>query len=79
MTANKFISGTQFPQMNLQQVGGGSLEIGTTQGGHDCRLVVAYRGKHCHLCSKYLKKLEGLKQDFYYLGVYIVAVSGDSE
>jgi peroxiredoxin len=79
MTASKFISGAQFPQMTLQQVGGGSLELGTPQGGHDWRLVVTYRGKHCPLCTKYLKKLEGLKQDFYDLGVDIVAVSGDSE
>ncbi len=79
MNDTKFKSGGKFPGITLPKVGGGELTLGQPLNGHDWKMVVVYRGKHCPLCTKYLKQLDSLKQKFFNIGVDIVAVSGDGE
>ncbi len=68
-----------FPKQKVARLGGGELELGTPQGGHDWQMVVVYRGLHCPLCKKYLGQLEALVPRFNAMGVDVVAVSGDPE
>ena len=42
-------------------------------------LVVFYRGLHCPLCKKYLQQLQELLPEFEQRGVYVIAVSMDTE
>ena len=79
MSTHKFKAGGMFPEMSLPQFGGGKLSLGKPQDGRDWQMVVIYRGRHCPLCTRYLTQIEELKQEFYNLGVDIIAVSGDSE
>ena len=41
------------------------------------RLLADYRGKHCPICKRYLKTLDGLLDDFRAAGVAVAAVSAD--
>ena len=75
MTA--LFAGQAFPKTNVDQVGGGTMTLGTPGNGKDWQLVVVYRGLHCPLCKTYLAKLDALVPDFHALGVEVVAVSGD--
>ncbi len=70
-------SGAMFPKQVVARLGGGEIELGTPQDGHDWQMIVVYRGAHCGLCRKYLARLEGLKQEFHDTGVEVVTVSGD--
>ncbi|MCW8327841.1 AhpC/TSA family protein [Photobacterium sp. SDRW27] len=79
MTANKFKAGDQFPIIELPTLDGDNISLGIPQTGFDWKMVVVYRGKHCPLCTRYLNELEKLKEDFFKLGIDIVAVSADSE
>ncbi len=72
-------AGSAFPKMEVAQLGGRTLTLGTPQGGHDWQLVVVYRGLHCPICKTYLEKLDGLVSDFNDLGVDVAVVSGDPE
>jgi peroxiredoxin len=40
-------------------------------------MAVVYRGKHCPLCRKYLKTLDGLLDEFKATDTAVVAISGD--
>ena len=42
-------------------------------------MLVFYRGKHCPMCTSYLKDLEVLLPEFHALAVDVVAVSADPE
>ena len=79
MNGSKFKAGDEFPEITLPKVGGGELTLGQPSGGHDWQMVVVYRGKHCPLCTKYLTRLEQLKESFFETGVDVVAVSADGE
>ena len=72
-------SGDIFPKEEVARLGGGTLTLGQPEGGRDWQMVVVYRGLHCPICKKYLRKLEELKERFHGLGVDVVAVSGDPE
>lgn len=75
MTANaKLQAGSEFPPLSLPKVGGGDVAIG---GTGSWRMLVVYRGKHCPLCRKYLKILDGLLDDYRASGVDVVVASGD--
>ncbi len=73
-TTTKLAAGSRFPEMRLAQAGGGEINLG---GTGRWQAVIVYRGRHCPLCKKYLKNLDGLKEDFEAAGVDLVAVSGD--
>ncbi|MBD3625311.1 MAG: AhpC/TSA family protein [Rhodobacteraceae bacterium] len=79
MPATKLQAGEAFPKLNVPQLGGGTLRLGTPAEGRDWQLVVVYRGKHCPICTTYLGELNGLLDEFEELGVDVVAVSGDPE
>lgn len=79
MTVQKMAAGAKFPDIDVPRLGGGTLNLGQPEGGHDWKLVVVYRGKHCPICTSYLKTLNTLLPDFLALGIDVVAVSGDPE
>ena len=65
--AQKIQAGTTFPEMEVQVLNGEMTSLGKPENGHDWKLVVVYRGKHCPICTKYLNTLETVKQSFYVL------------
>ncbi|MEO1143011.1 MAG: peroxiredoxin-like family protein [Pseudomonadota bacterium] len=77
MSTPKPVPGEKLAPMQFPKLGGGVLEIGGTR--ENCTLFVVYRGKHCPICTKYLKQLNELKPQFNELGIDVVAVSGDPE
>jgi len=72
--SNKLAAGAAFPGLTWPVVGGGTLDVGTLPGW---RLLAVYRGKHCPICKRYLKTLEGLLDEFKAAGVTVAAVSAD--
>ncbi|MEO0980631.1 MAG: redoxin domain-containing protein [Pseudomonadota bacterium] len=79
MTNSKPAVGQAFPKVTLSRLGGGTVELGTPANGHDWQMVVIYRGKHCPICTKYLKELEEIAPELSRIGVDIVAASADPE
>lgn len=79
MNNQKFEAGALFPSIKINTINNGEVDLGKPQNGKDWKMVVVYRGKHCPMCSNYLKQLEHLKDKFYNLGIDIIAVSADSE
>ncbi len=75
-TTNKFGAGDALPSIKLSKVGGGDMDIAAVNGW---RLLVAYRGKHCPLCKKYLKTLNAMLADFEAAGISVMAVSADTQ
>ena len=70
----KIAPGIPTPQLSLPTVDGGQVQLG---GKGRWQVAVVYRGRHCPLCRKYLKSLDGLLSDFRKAGAEIVAISGD--
>ena len=79
MSSRKIPAGSQFPAIKVSKLDGGDLTLGAPQDGHDWQMVVVYRGKHCPMCTSYLKDLEVLLPQFHALGVDVGAVSADPE
>ena len=79
MATKKLTSGSQLPEITLSLVGGGKATLGKPQKEGNWQLVFVYRGLHCPICQKYLKKLESLKDKFLATAAEVVAVSGDPE
>lgn len=77
MTHKKLTAGAAFPTMTIPRLGGSSITLGQPENGHDWQMIVVYRGKHCPVCTSYLKELDSLLADFNALGVDVVAVSAD--
>ena len=77
--AQKIQAGATFPEMEVQVLNGEMTQLGQPKNGHDWKLVVVYRGKHCPICTKYLNTLETVLPSFYDNGVDVIAVSGDSK
>ena len=77
--AMKLEAGVRFPEITVAKLGGGNVVLGSPSGDKDWQAVIVYRGKHCPLCSKYLKQLETLIDQFSDLGVDVVVVSADPE
>ena len=70
----KLRAGAAMPALSVPKVGGGEIKIG---GGAGWQMVVIYRGKHCPICKRYLKGLDGLLDEFRALGAEVAVVSGD--
>jgi peroxiredoxin len=70
----KLQAGSDFPSIALAKIGGGEIKVG---GTGSWQMLVVYRGKHCPLCRKYLKTLDGLLDDFRAADIQVVAASGD--
>ncbi|MEL7527581.1 MAG: redoxin domain-containing protein [Pseudomonadota bacterium] len=79
MTNSKPAVGQAFPKTTLSRLGGGTVELGTPANGHDWQMVVIYRGKHCPICTRYLKELEEIAPELSRIGIDIVAASADPE
>lgn len=77
MNNQKFEAGALFPTIKINTINNGEVELGKPQNGKDWKMVIVYRGKHCPMCTTYLKQLERLKDKFYDLGIDIIAVSSD--
>lgn len=75
----KLQAGIKFPEIQAKKLNGETTALGKPENGHDWKLVVVYRGKHCPICTKYLNQLETVKTSFYDVGVDILAISGDSK
>jgi peroxiredoxin len=73
--ATKLPAGAVFPAMSWRQVGGGMVDPWKTQGW---RMLVVYRGKHCPLCKRYFRVLDGMLDDFRAAGIAVMAVSADT-
>jgi peroxiredoxin len=75
MTATtKLAAGSAFPSLSFPTVDGKPVDIATMPGW---RMLAVYRGKHCPLCKKYFKTLDGLLDDLRGAGVSVIAVSAD--
>jgi peroxiredoxin len=72
----KLQAGAEFPSLSVAKVGGGELEVG---GSGRWRMLVVYRGKHCPICRRYLKTLDGLLDDYTSADVDVLVVSADSK
>lgn len=79
MQNTKLITWAVFPKITVPKLGGGELDISTPAEGYDWKLVVVYRGKHCPLCTNYLKDLSDALPEINKIGVDVVALSADSE
>ena len=75
-TTTKLAAGAAFPAMSIERLGGGRIDMG---GKGRWQAIVVYRGRHCPLCKKYLKVLDGLKEAFDAAGIELAAISGDPE
>lgn len=71
--------GSRFPSIIVPALDGGNLDLAQLEGDDGWALVIVYRGKHCPLCTNYLRRLNELVEPFQEAGVSIVAVSADSE
>ena len=67
-------AGAKFPRVSFATTGGGAIDVAAMPGW---RLLAVYRGRHCPLCKKYFKTLDGLAGDFKAAGVTVIAVSAD--
>jgi peroxiredoxin len=60
--------------MTLPLTDGGEARLG---GEGRWQVAVVYRGRHCPLCRRYLKELDGLLEAFEEAGAEVLAVSAD--
>ena len=79
MATPKIEAGSEFPAIMAANLDGEPVDLGARADDKDWKMVVVYRGKHCPLCTKYLNKLEGYKQELRDINVDLVAVSADSK
>lgn len=75
----KLQAGIHFPDIRVTMLNGETKSLGTPENGHDWKLVVVYRGKHCPICTKYLNQLDTVKELFADAGTDIIAISADSK
>lgn len=64
------------PALDLPVVGGGKWSLAEANP-ENFALIVFYRGRHCPICSMYLRELNRQAADFESRGVKIIAVSTD--
>lgn len=76
----KLQASAKFPEIAVPRIGGGDpILLGKPNGDLDWQMIVVYRGKHCPMCTSYLKELDALTNQYAKIGVDIVAVSADSK
>jgi peroxiredoxin len=73
----KLPSGGVLPALTLPRVNGGDVTLGKADRPGRWQIVIVYRGLHCPICRKYLKRLEELKGGFDKANADVVAVSAD--
>lgn len=72
--SEKLKAGSRFPAIAWPKAGGGEVDLSQATGW---RLLSVYRGRHCPLCKKYFKTLDGMLDEFTAAGVSVFAVSAD--
>lgn len=78
-TMTKLAAGGKLPDITLPKLGGGTMTLAQPENGNDWRMVVVYRGKHCPICTRYLRDLNAYLHELNAIGVDLVAISGDPE
>jgi len=68
--------GAPFPALRFDTLDHGHIDFPALQGW---RLLVVYRGRHCPLCARYLKTLDGLMDRFAASGIGVYTLSADPE
>ncbi len=79
MSSHKLNAAEAFPKTTVPCLSGNTLELGSPRAGKEWQAIIVYRGKHCPLCTKYLKQLKGLASQFSEAGVDVVVVSADTQ
>ncbi|PSW15790.1 thioredoxin peroxidase [Photobacterium rosenbergii] len=77
--STKLKSGYPFPILNVEMLNSGSAVLGGSQHRARWQAIFVYRGKHCPVCARYLKELDGFYGQFHEAGIDIIAVSADSK
>ncbi|MEM1059108.1 MAG: peroxiredoxin-like family protein [Verrucomicrobiota bacterium] len=75
--STKLASGGTLPALKLPLVDGGEAELGRTATPGVWQVVIVYRGLHCPICNKYLKRLEELREGFTKANAELLVVSAD--
>mgnify|MGYP002336267866 CR=1 FL=1 len=73
-TSTKITAGSPFPSLPVATIG---ADVTDVAAGTGWRLLVVYRGKHCPLCKKYFRTLNGMLGELTGAGVAVFAVSAD--
>lgn len=71
---NKLAAGSGLPNFSFPTVQGAIVDLAKVSGW---RLLVVYRGRHCPICKRYLKELNGLHEAYVTIGVSVYALSAD--
>lgn len=79
MHTQKPMPGAAFPSIQVPQLGGGTLDLGARSSSDHWKLVIVYRGRHCPICTSYLRKLNDIIQDLTSLRIDVAVVSADSK
>ena len=74
----KLHAGAECPPIEVSDLDGNLRDLRRPTGGADWMMVVVYRGRHCPMCTRYLKQLETVRPRLSEIGVDLAAVSGDS-
>jgi peroxiredoxin len=72
--STKIGAGEPFPRFEWPTVDGSTISPADQDGW---KMLIVYRGKHCPLCKRYFKSLQGLLADFEAAGISVAAVSAD--
>lgn len=72
--STKPVPGSTFPSLPVALAGADTADLAKSSGW---RMLAVYRGKHCPLCKKYFKTLNGMLGEFTAAGVSVLAVSAD--
>jgi peroxiredoxin len=72
--STKLSAGSAFPSLPVATVGGGTVDVAAQSGW---RMLVVYRGKHCPLCKRYFKTLDGILGELGAASVTVLAASAD--
>lgn len=78
MTSPKPAAGDVFPAIELPVLNGARRSLAKPRDGYDWLLNVVYRGKHCPVCTGYLRNLNAIVPQLDGLGVDVLALSADS-
>ena len=70
----KLSAGSAFPSLPVATVDGSTVDVAAQSGW---RMLVIYRGKHCPMCKKYFKTLDGMLSELGDAGVAVLAASAD--
>ncbi|WP_299733832.1 peroxiredoxin-like family protein [uncultured Tateyamaria sp.] len=79
MSSKKPAPGKVFPVIEVPSLGGGNIRLGEASDGYDWQLIIVYRGKHCPICTRYLRELDETVQSLKEMRIEAVAVSSDSK